>query len=408
MLSSNIFDGLELEDVLREYLAGLDDYDEPYFICIKLNISSESAIKMLIPKLDHLDDDIYAFKLDKQLLLLSLECEVDEIKSLANMLLSAFAENDVIAQIAVFHHNCLGTPIDTFKWSTQLLEVLIDKSSSESIVEFNDFSDRVNWPGLSDYIEGRDPEFGADISYHYDESDDDFDEDDDDFDDDRFDENGFDENGFNESGFTALIQAILDDDCAAVRRQIRDGEDVNKLDWYNNTPLNHAIKSSTPEIVSLLLEAGANPNQVGSYGTTALYIASFNGMLSTIQQLLSKGADVNGKADEGESPLMAAAGNSTAEVVAVLLQAGADTNALSENGNTALIHAVMARYSERKAIVELLLANGAAETINHANMHNSTAMDLVFDYEHHELIDILAGAMSEAGLKPSCLTAELA
>ncbi|MCL1137870.1 ankyrin repeat domain-containing protein [Shewanella pneumatophori] len=406
MLSSNIFDGLELEDVLREYLAGLDDYDEPYFISIKLNICSESAIKMLIPKLDHLDDDIYAFKLDKQLLLLSLECEVDEVKSLANILLSAFAENDVIAQIAVFHHNCLGTPIDTFKWSTQLLEELIDKSPSESAVEFNDFSDRSNWPGLSAYVEGRDPDFGADISYHYDESDEDDDFDDDD--DDRFDENGFDEKGFNESGFTALIQAILDDDCAAVRRQLLAGEDVNKLDWYNNTPLNHAVKSSTPEIVSLLLEAGANPNQVGSYGTTALYIASYNGMLSTIRQLLSKGADVNGTVDEGESSLMAAAGNSTAEVVAVLLQAGADINALSENGNTALIHAVMARYSERKAIVELLLANGAVETINHANMHNSTAMDLVFDYEHHELIDILAGAMSEAGLKPSHLTAELA
>ncbi|WP_299808051.1 ankyrin repeat domain-containing protein [uncultured Shewanella sp.] len=391
MLSRNIFDGLELEDVLREHLDELDSYDEPYFICIKLNTTSDNAIKMLIPELDHLDDDIYAFRLEKHLLLLSLECEVDEIKSLAKMLLNAFAANNVTAQIAVFHHNCLGTPIETLKWSTQLLETLIDKSPNESIVEFNDFCDRGNWLGLSAYIEGREPGNGADFGYDYDDDEDD--DDDDDENDDRFDEDGFDENGLDASGFTALIRAILDEDAKAVNALIAAGADVNKGDWYKNTPLNHAVKSSTPEIVSLLLEAGANPNQAGSYGTLALHIASFNGMLSKMQLLLSKGADINGKDEEGESALMAAAGNSTAEVVALLLKAGADSNALSDDGNTALIKAVIGNYNERTAIVELLLANGATKIIHQANIHDSSAMDLALDREHQDIIELFKQAI---------------
>ncbi|MCL1146850.1 ankyrin repeat domain-containing protein [Shewanella marinintestina] len=392
MLSSNIFDGLELDDVLHEYLDGLDSYDEPYFICMQLSTTADAAIKMLIPELDHLDGDIYAFRLEKQLLLFSLECEVDEVKSLAKVLVSAFAANKVTAQIAVFHHNSLGKPVETLKWSTQLLETLIEKSPNEPIVEFNDFCDRGNWPGLSGYVEGLEQGHGADFGYDYDEDDDD-DFDDDDENDDRFDEHGFDKDGLDANGFTALIQAILAKDAALVAKMIAAGADVNQGDWYKNTPLNHAVKSSTAEIVSLLLEAGANPNQAGSYGTLALNIASFNGMLPIMQLLLSKGADVNGLDDEAESALMAASGQSTAEVVALLLQSGADSNALSDDGNTALIKAVIGNYNERAAIVELLLANGAAKTIHHQNIHDSSAMDLAVDREHQDIVEILKKAM---------------
>ena len=400
MLSSTIFDRLTLDDVLSEHLAGLDSYDEPYFICMQLSTTADAAIKMLIPELDHLDDDIYAFRLEKQLLLFSLECEVDEVKSLANMLLDAFAANNVTAQIAVFHHNSLGKPVETLKWSTQLLETLIEKSPNESIVEFNDFCDRGNWPGLSGYVEGLEQGHGADFGYDYDENDDDDfdDDDDDDFDDDeddkdRFDEHGFDENGLDANGFTALIQAILAKDAALVAKMIANGADVNQGDWYKNKPLNHAVQKSTLEIVSLLLEAGANPNQAGSYGTLSLNIASQNGMLSKMQLLLSKGADVNGLDDEAESALMAAAGHSTAEVVALLLQAGADINALSDDGDTALIKAVIGNYNERTAIVELLLANGAAKTMHHQNIHDSSAMGLAVDREHQDIVEMLKQAI---------------
>lgn len=386
MLSSHIFDRLELDDVLRQHLDELDNYDEPYFICMKLSTTADKGIKLLIPELDHIEQDIYAFRLEKQLLLLSLECEVDEIKALSQMLLSAFEANSVTAQIAIFHHNCLGTPIETLKWSTQLLATLIEKSPEESIVEFNDFCDRGNWPGLSAYIEGREQGHGADYEYDYDD-------DEDDENDDRFDADGFDEDGLNASGFTALIQAILDEDAAAVSNLIADGADVNKGDWYSNTPLNHAVKSSTEEVVILLLEAGANPNQTGSYGTRPLMIASFNGLLPIMELLLAKGAEVNYQGDEGETALTMAAKNSTKEVVERLLQAGADVNALTNDGNTALIEAIVGIHNERTAIVELLLANSAAEAIHQVNIHDSTAMELAIGREHQDIIELLKKAM---------------
>ncbi|GIU37273.1 ankyrin repeat domain-containing protein [Shewanella schlegeliana] len=392
MLSSHIFDRLELDDVLREHLDGLDSYDDPYFICIKLSTTAGKAIEVLIPELDHLEQDIFAFRLEPQLLLLSLECEVDEIKSLSQMLLTAFEGNNITAQIAIFHHNCLGSPVETFKWSTQLLESLIEKSPNDSIVEFNDFCDRGNWPGLSAYIEGREQGCGADFGYDYDENDYDEDEDNDDDEDDHLD-GSYDENGLDASGFTALIQAILDKDAALVAKMIADGADVNQGDWYKNTPLNHAVKSSTEEVVTLLLEAGANPNQTGSYGTRPLMIASFNGLLPIMEQLLAKGAEVNYQGDEGETALTMAAGNSTKDVVERLLQAGAKVNSLTNDGNTALIHAVIGNYNERTAIVELLLANGAAETIHQVNIHDSTAMGLALDREHQEVIELLKQAM---------------
>lgn len=387
MLSSHIFDRLELDDVLRQHLDELDSYDAPYFICMKLSTTADKGIKLLIPELDHIEQDIYAFRLEKQLLLLSLECEVDEIKALSQMLLTAFEANNVTAQIAIFHHNCLGTPIETFKWSTQLLETLIEKSPEESIVEFNDFCDHGNWPRLSAYIEEREQGHGADYEYDYE------DDDEDDENDDRFDEDGFDKDGLDASGFTALIQGILDKDAALVAKMIANGADVEQGDWYKNTPLNHAVKSSTEEVVTLLLEAGANPNQTGSYGTRPLIIASFNGLLPIMEQLLARGAEVNHQGDEGETALTMAAKNSTKEVVERLLQAGADVNALTNDGNTALIEAIVGVHNERTAIVELLLANGAAETIHQVNIHGSTAMELAIDREHQDIIELLKQAM---------------
>ncbi len=153
----------------------------------------------------------------------------------------------------------------------------------------------------------------------------------------------------------AIIQAVQNDDRAAVAELLKRKVDVNAREEDGATPLSWAAVRCNVEIARLLLRAGADPNLRNEQGIDALYLAIVNGSPAIAKLLLENRADANAARDDGETRLMTAARLGQLEVVKMLLDHGADVNAREKKfGQTALMWA--AGYP---AEVRLLVDHGA-------------------------------------------------
>jgi ankyrin repeat protein len=153
----------------------------------------------------------------------------------------------------------------------------------------------------------------------------------------------------------ALIEAVQNDDRAAVQSLLSRHADVNARQDDGATALGWAAVRCNRAIAELLLRAGANPNQVNEQGVSPLYLAVTNGAADVVKLLLGFKADPNLTRDDGESPLMTAARLGQLDLMKLLLERGADVNAREKRfGQTALMWA--AGHPEG---VRLLVEHGA-------------------------------------------------
>jgi rhodanese-related sulfurtransferase len=111
---------------------------------------------------------------------------------------------------------------------------------------------------------------------------------------------------------------------------------VNARDKDGATPLMHAVRISTPEIVRELLRAGAELHAVNADGAQALWLACVGEISENIQLLIDAGAELQHVNATGATPLMFAASSGRAKAVALLLAAGADPLFETELGMSAM------------------------------------------------------------------------
>ena len=153
----------------------------------------------------------------------------------------------------------------------------------------------------------------------------------------------------------AIIQAVQNDDQAAVAELLKQKADVNAREEDGATPLSWAAVRCNLEIARLLLGAGANPNLRNEQGIDPLYLAIVNGSPAMAKLLLDKGADAGAARDDGETRLMTAVRLGQIESAKMLLNQGADVNAREKTfGQTALMWA-----AGFPAEVRLLVERGA-------------------------------------------------
>jgi ankyrin repeat protein len=208
-------------------------------------------------------------------------------------------------------------------------------------------------------------------------------------------------------GATPLILALMNMRFDFAAFLVTAGADVNKWDFYGNTPLYVAIDMNTlprggrPDLPStdnttgyqvaeMLLAKGANPNaqlklrpryrngvfdrggdQILSTGATPLLLASKVGDADSIKLLLKYHALIDLPNSMGVTPLMAAAGmghsfnpsrgrfktdEEGAEDVKLLKEAGATVNGADLQGLTALHSAAEHGWNDT---VKVLVADGA-------------------------------------------------
>jgi ankyrin repeat protein len=145
---------------------------------------------------------------------------------------------------------------------------------------------------------------------------------------------------------TALTQAAVRNDAAALRRLLAEGHkaDEGGDSW---TALIWASRSGSIDAMNLLLDAGADVNLPGSTGddwdATPLQHAILARQPAAARLLLDRGADLKRYAGQGSlAPLVLAAGDTDPAILKLLLTHGADPTVEDENGATPLTRAVSA------------------------------------------------------------------
>ncbi len=94
-------------------------------------------------------------------------------------------------------------------------------------------------------------------------------------------------NGVNRSGQTALnLETMKSCDALIIQFLIESGADVNRPDFFNNTPLHNAMKKGNKKAVMLILAAGGNTKIMTDQELLPRDYARTPEMLSFLQQLL--------------------------------------------------------------------------------------------------------------------------
>jgi ankyrin repeat protein len=145
-----------------------------------------------------------------------------------------------------------------------------------------------------------------------------------------------------------FFEAVKEDNVAAVRSYIDDGNDVDARvpegvsDFVCGvTALMIAALNNRSDLAKLLVDVGANVDVQASNGLTALSAASAEGYTDIMKLLIEANAELDAK--DGVNlwtPLMDASGENQLAAVRLLIEAGADVDSTDKWGRTALIIAV--------------------------------------------------------------------
>jgi ankyrin repeat protein len=156
---------------------------------------------------------------------------------------------------------------------------------------------------------------------------------------------------------SALADAAMQRDMAAVRALVREGADPNSLGAYDTPALVWVVRVGDRETADVLLTAGADANLATPLELAPLHLAVTNGDLRMVERLLAAGAGPDLRDRAGETPLMLAARGSAVEILRVLLAAGADIGAKEPSFMQTALH-VAARVGTAETAA-LLLEHGA-------------------------------------------------
>jgi len=157
---------------------------------------------------------------------------------------------------------------------------------------------------------------------------------------------------------SAVADAAMAGDAAAVRALLKQGADVNASQGDGMTALHWAVMHGDTSLTRTLLTAGAKvtaATRLDAY--TPLLVAAMNGSAEEVAILLEAGASCLAATSNGATALMLAAGSGNADAVKRLLDGGADPNATERaRGETALMFAAA---RNRAPVIAMLAARGA-------------------------------------------------
>ena len=145
---------------------------------------------------------------------------------------------------------------------------------------------------------------------------------------------------YNRAGCSPLHHAVLDNDVANTRRQLKEGAYLEARDGEGHTPLMLATLEGCHEPARLLIKAGADVDAKSlDYNTSVLMMAALKGYPEIVRMLLERNPQLNVRNKSGYTALMLAAKGGYADIVRMLLNAGADKSVRDNSGKRAYNHA---------------------------------------------------------------------
>ena len=121
---------------------------------------------------------------------------------------------------------------------------------------------------------------------------------------------------------TTLYDHIENSDIEGVRRLIKNGVDLNKIDDFGLTPLHMAVSCENLDIIELLIIEGADVNKVDDNGNPPILLVGSQDE-KIIKMLLEYGANPNIKNSDGRTILDVAYDENLIDLVQLLLGYGA-------------------------------------------------------------------------------------
>lgn len=179
-----------------------------------------------------------------------------------------------------------------------------------------------------------------------------------------------------------LIDSVKNQNIAAVRQMLAEGEDVNAQNVQGNTALHYAVALDDADMTRLLLENGANLNVANSKGWTPLKIAEKKNVqnVTVVLNEMAERAEALVRAKQDEAQTIAAERQllqraaaaveeaRDAEKTALAAQEEAETKALILQSKVAMLEKTLAEKS--KALEEA--EKKAQETLKKAVVEKKT------------------------------------
>ena len=135
----------------------------------------------------------------------------------------------------------------------------------------------------------------------------------------------------------SLVETALAGDAATVSVAIRNGADVDSVNYNRASLVFAAAIRGHVELLGYLLKAGADANLATAQSSTPLYAASMMGHRKAVEILLAHGADPNIAMEAYiATPLMSAAVNGHVEIVKLLLKHRAVVDTKNSEGKSVL------------------------------------------------------------------------
>lgn len=175
---------------------------------------------------------------------------------------------------------------------------------------------------------------------------------------------------------------------------LQNGQDVNHVNAYGNTPMMGALLGNKLDVVKAIHEAGGNLSEKNKDLTSLMFAcypkypmnAVQTPQLDVVEYLLKNGADIRDEDNGGWTALEYAANNKTdaSEVIAYLIKKGAKVNHLTKSEQSPLL---LARHPNNARI---LLKKGAK--IQQVDNKGNTALHLALQNRAFDVVPVLIDA----------------
>ena len=169
----------------------------------------------------------------------------------------------------------------------------------------------------------------------------------------------------------------INNNITKLKKNIKDGVDVDVLGEYASTPLHYACREGNLEIINLLIKEGANVNSKNHYSTIYPLFDVINSMNNQkeyfliIQLLIENGADINKVDSFGNTLLYHAIEKENIELIELLIQLDCDINQVSRHDKDSALH--YAYFQKNREVISILINNGANQ--EQLNIYNKTPRD---------------------------------
>ena len=203
------------------------------------------------------------------------------------------------------------------------------------------------------------------------------------------------------SGTTPLMWAARRGDANAVQTLLEYHANPNLCNDVLQSPLIHAVRSSSLPCLDLLLEAGADPTHVDSRQFNALYYAVMHHAdLKLVHRLIAAGTEVNRQGCQGVTPVHYTILEDQDQLARVLLDNGAHVDSVDGEGDSILHQTI---FYQAKKVLRLLLDRGACRTSH--NLWGRSILHYAALYSDLETLEILRSANFE-GVEPDAIDLE--